>query len=189
MGIQGENWIQRHQLTVDQYYQMARAGLLSPEDRVELIEGEVIDMAPIDSEHAGSVDQVAEIFREVLGKKIIVRVQNPVRLSEHSEPEPDIALLRSRAHYYRGSHPTAADVLLIVEIARTSLRYDREIKLPLYAKHGIPEVWIIDLEARWISVHRDPQGERYLSETTAAQPAKLSLFALPGAEVDLSQLF
>jgi Uma2 family endonuclease len=188
MGIQSENWIQRHQLTVDQYYQMARAGLLSPEDRVELIEGEVIDMAPIDSEHAGSVNQLVRAF-QALGDRVILSTQNPVRLSERSEPEPDIALLRPRDDFYRRSHPTAADVLLIVEVARTSIRYDREIKLPLYAQHAIPEVWIIDLQARRIHVHRDPQGERYASETATAQPGKVSLVALPGVEIDLSALF
>jgi Uma2 family endonuclease len=188
MGIQGENWIQRHQLTIEQYYQMAQVGLLSPEDRVELIEGEIIDMAPMGSEHASALRTLAELFVEALQKRAIVAVQDPVRLSERSEPEPDLALLRRRADLYKHAHPTAADVYLIVEVAQTSLRYEREVKLPLYAKHGIPEAWIIDTEKRELSVYRNPEGDRYVSEATTKQPGKIALFALPEVEVDLSGL-
>jgi Uma2 family endonuclease len=189
MGIQGENWIQRHQLTVEQYYQMAQVGLLSPDDRVELIEGEIIDMAPIGSEHAGIVTTLAEWFNDALRKRATVAVQNPVRLGERSEPEPDLAILHRRQDRYRSAHPTAADVYLIIEVGQTSARYDREVKLPLYAKHAIPEVWIIDTEKRELSIHRDPQGERYASQSRTTAPGKIKLAALPDVEVDLTGLF
>jgi Uma2 family endonuclease len=189
VGIQSENWVQRHQITVDQYYQMAQVGLLSAEDRVELIEGEIIDMAPIGSAHASTLRTLAELFREAVGKQAIVAVQDPVRLGDRSEPEPDLALLRRREDRYKHAHPTAPDVYLIVEVAQTSLRYDREIKLPLYARHGIPEVWIIDTQKRTLSLHRDPQGERYASESTTSAPGKLALSALPDVAIDLAGLF
>ncbi len=189
MGIQGENWLQRHQITVDQYYQMAQVGLLSPEDRVELIEGEIIDMAPIGSEHSGTVNHLSALLSEATRKRAILSVQNPVRLSDRSEPEPDIALLRPRKDFYSKAHPAASDVLLLVEVAQSSVRYDREIKLPLYARHAIPEVWIVDVEAKQLWVYRDPAGERYASQSEMTQPRKLKLFALREVEIDLAGLF
>ena len=189
MGIQNENWIQRHQITVDQYYQLAQVGLLSPDDRVELIEGEIFDKASIGSEHAGLVNQLTARLNQAAGNRAIVATQNPLRLSEQSEPQPDVALLRFRNDFYRRNHPTAADALLVIEVAQTSIRYDREVKLPLYAKHGIPEAWIVDLDSGQLCIFRDPQDARYLSETTTTQPGKLILIAMPDVGIDLTGLF
>ena len=126
-----------HRLSLDDYERMADAGILTRESHVELIEGVIVDMAPIGSRHAGVVDQ---ILRLIAGQpaSAVLRVQNPIRLGNYSEPEPDIVLLKPRKDYYKKSHPQADDVLLIIEVADTSIDYDRKIKIPLYAEHGVP---------------------------------------------------
>jgi Uma2 family endonuclease len=188
MGVSAENWFQRHQLTVDEYHRMGELGFFSPEARVELIEGEIIDMAPIGSNHVDYVNRLTRALVRASGDDAIVSVQNPVRLSRRTEPEPDFALLRPRDDY--GNRlPEPADVLLIVEVSHTSQRYDREIKLPLYAKHGIPEVWIIDVEKKTLSVYQEPLGERYVREQTTGAPGEIILSALPVIKIDLSKLF
>ena len=131
---------QRHRLTVAEYHRMGDTGIFSPEARVELIEGEVIDMPPIGSLHAGTVSYLVEVLRPACGGWAIVRTQNPVFLDLRSEPQPDVALLRPRPDFYRNAHPTPTDVFLIVEVADTTLAYDTQIKLPLYARHGVPEM-------------------------------------------------
>jgi Uma2 family endonuclease len=178
--------VARHRLTVDNYHQMARAGVLAPDARVELIEGEVIDMAPIGTRHWSVVNRLADIFVTALHGRAIVSVQSSIRLGDFSEPEPDLAVFRYRPDYYAERHPTAADALLVIEVADTTAPYDRGVKLPLYARHGIPEVWIVDLEAAVLRGHRRPQGEGYLDTTETARPGILPLAALPGVSVDLA---
>ena len=151
----------RHRLTVDDYYRMAEVGILDPEARVELIDGEIIDMAPPGSPHAGTVTYLTEVLMRAVDGRAIVLVQNPVRLSQYSEPQPDLALLRPRDDFYRERHPRADDVLLIVEVAASSLRFDRKTKLPLYARHGIPEMWLVDLGGRRLVRYRAPQHGLY----------------------------
>lgn len=149
--------LSRHRLTVKEFHAMGEVGILGEDDRVELIEGELIDMTPIGSKHAGSVLQLNRLFNRIADDRAYVAMQNPVILGDHSEPEPDIALLKPRADFYKTSHPTADDVLLIVEVADTSLAYDREVKIPLYARYGIPEVWVIDLNAKCLEIYKMPQ--------------------------------
>jgi Uma2 family endonuclease len=180
--------LQRHRLTVDEYYRMAEAGVLAPDARVELIEGEIIDMAPQKSRHASVVNELSTRLHEAVGRRAVVTCQTPLRLSERSEPEPDLMLLRPRADGYAGSHPDAADVLLLVEVADSSARYDREIKLPLYARHGVAEVWIVDLEAGLVRFQRQPSGERFAEVRQSAAPGVVVLPGLSGAEVDLAGL-
>ncbi len=189
MGVSADNWIKRRQISVDEYYRMAEVGLIGPDERVELIEGEIIDMAPIGSDHASFVIQLNSLLVKAVQDKGFVSVQNPIRLSNRSEPEPDFAVLKPRADFYRKQLPTAADTLLVVEVCNTSERYDREIKLPLYASHGIPEVWIISIEHNTLSIYRSPIGDRYEKEQTTDTPGLVALWALPEASVDLSTLF
>jgi Uma2 family endonuclease len=189
MGVSADSWIKRRQITVDEYYRMAEVGLIGPDERVELIEGEIIDMAPIGSDHASFVIQLNSLLVKAVQDKGFVSVQNPIRLSNRSEPEPDFAVLKPRADVYRKQLPTAADTLLVVEVCNTSERYDREIKLPLYAAHGIPEVWIVSIEQQSITICRSPGNNRYLQEETTHAPGVLNLFALPDIAVDLSTLF
>lgn len=181
--------LQRHRLTVAEYYRMAEAGILGEDDRVELIEGEIIDRAPIGSEHTSGVNRLNSLFIRNVGEQAIVSVQNPIRLNEYSEPEPDLALLRYRADFYRHAHPGPEDILLIVEVADSSLRYDLEVKLPLYARHGIPEVWIVDLEHWRLEIYRQPEGETYQEKHCPALDKPIAPAGLPECEVDLRGLF
>jgi len=183
-----QDWIPRHRITVDEYYRMAEVGLLPPDARVELIEGEIIDMPPIGSTHGGTVMQLDRLMTRAVGDEAYVFVQSAVRLSTSSEPLPDIALVKPRADFYKKKHPTASDTLLIVEVSETSLRYDRQIKIPLYARHGLPEVWIVDLSGGKIHFFRSLEDNAYTQITSAAQPGLVALPGLPGMQVDLSEL-
>jgi Uma2 family endonuclease len=178
----------RHWLTVDDYHRMAEVGILDEEARVELIDGEIIDMAPPGSPHAGTVTYLTEVLMGAVQGRATVLVQNPVRLGKYSEPQPDLALLRRRDDFYRERHPQPDDVLLIVEIAASSLRFDRRKKVLLYARHGIPEMWLVDLGDRRLVRCRAPQQGSY---TLVDEPdlATLELPALSGVVVDLRRLF
>ena len=148
----------RHLISVDAFHRMGETGILGPHDRVELIDGEIIDMSPIGVLHAAIVARLASHFSQRLGPMGVVWCQNPLRLDDISEPEPDIAILRPRADFYMTAHPGAADVLLVIEVADTSLAYHLGTKVPLYARHGIPEVWVIDAATRHTRVFRRPVG-------------------------------
>jgi Uma2 family endonuclease len=190
MGAIGEApLLTRHRLTVRDYYRMGEAGIFAPEARVELIEGEIIDMAPIGTRHGAAVKRLVALLTSALGSLVIVAVQDPLRLSELSEPEPDLMLLQPRDDFYAEAHPSAADVLLLIEVADTSARYEREIKLPLYARHGVPEVWIVDLEARLLRRHRSPVNGAYTDVGATDRPGPTPVAALPGVSVDLSAIF
>lgn len=185
MSARTDDWLPRHRLNVDEYYRMAEVGLLARDARVELIEGEIINMAPIGSRHAGTVDQLANLLKTAVGTHAIVAAQRPLRLGNQSEPEPDILALKPRADFYKHRHPTPADVLLLIEVADSSLRYDREIKLPLYAKHGIADVWLVDLENNELQVCREPVAGNYTDVAVSTQSEKTALSQLPGIYVDL----
>ncbi len=143
-------------LAVDAYHRMIDAGIFDEDDRVELIDGALRAMPPIEADHAGKNKRMNQLLTMRAGEKALVAVQDPLTLQQHSEPEPDLMLLRPRADYYERENPTPADTLLVVEIADSSLRYDREVKIPLYASHKVPEVWLIDLIHRRLEVFRDP---------------------------------
>jgi Uma2 family endonuclease len=154
----------RRRFDVDAYYRMAEAGVLGDSRRVELIDGEIIDMAAIGSPHAAITNRLARYFTRALrDDAALVTVQSPLRLDAYNEPESDLMLLRPRADDYRVSHPNAADVLLLVEVSETSLAYDRGVKLALYARFGVPEVWIIDLAGAAVEVYREPKDGAYVS--------------------------
>jgi Uma2 family endonuclease len=150
--------------TVDEYHRMAEAGILGEDDRVELLDGEIVQVSPIGARHAATVSRLEHLFHHLAGNRAIVRGQNPVRLDNYSEPEPDIALVAPRDDYYAADHPVPRDVLLIVEVADTSLRYDRHRKLPSYARAGIPEVWLVDLTLDRVERHREPRGDAYTDQ-------------------------
>jgi len=179
----------RHAYSVDDYYRMAEAGILRPGDRVELIEGEIIDMVPIGSRHAAAVKRIARVLSQVIGEHAYLSVQDPVRLSQYSEPQPDIALLRPRADFYAAVHPGPGDVLLLVEVADSTLSFDRDIKLPLYARHGIPEVWLVDIENAQLTMHREPHAHGYAKIQTPISLTRIEVPGLADVAVDLSGLF
>ena len=153
--------IARKQFSVDQYSRMAEAGILAPGDRVELIEGEIVDMSPMGSLHAACVDRLTQRFVLAFVKAVVVRVQSPVRLSDFSEPEPDFSILKPREDFYCGGHPGPEDVLALVEVADSTIAFDRQVKVPLYGRSGIREVWIVDLNGGAVEVYREPQVEGY----------------------------
>ena len=182
-------WLARRLITVADYYKMAEAGILSPDDRLELIEGQIIEMPPIGSEHGGRVNKLNRLLVTVLGSRAILSVQNAVRLSDILEPVPDFAVLRPRQDDYTASHPTAPDVLLLIEVADSSLKYDRGVKARLYARHGVPEFWIVDVRARRVSIYRTPEGDSYKSITQLAGLETLTIEALPGIELNTNDIF
>jgi Uma2 family endonuclease len=178
----------RHQFDVEDYYRMAETGILSAKDRVELIGGEIVDMAPIGSAHAGKVDRLNSLVgRLAADGRLIAGVQRPLRLGPHDEPQPDLILLHPRADYYESGHPTAADVLLLVEVADSSLAYDRGPKLALYARHGVPEVWIVDLVGRAVEMFRGPGPEGY-AERRRVTEGMATPSLVPELAIDLAQL-
>lgn len=179
----------KHRFSVGDYHRMGEAGVLGEDDRVELIEGEIIDMAPIGSRHAGTVRMLAERMSSLIGDRAMLSAQSPVVLSERSEPEPDLALLRRRSDFYRASHPRAADTLLLVEVADTTLRFDLELKVALYARSGVPEVWVVDLENDVLHVFRSPGPGGYAEHLDLSGPAILSPERLPDVRIDLTGLF
>lgn len=152
---------QKHCFNVHEYHRMVEAGLLSEDSRVELIEGEIIDMRPMGSAHAGTVNRSSAFFHRNLADIVIVSVHDPVRLDDFSEPQPDLALLKPRKDFYSKSHPTPADVLVVMEVAGTSVDYERNVKLPLYARAGIPEAWLMVLRKDVIEVHSQPKNGKY----------------------------
>jgi Uma2 family endonuclease len=180
--------LRRHRLTVNQFHRMGEAGVIGPEVRVELVEGEVVEMAPSGTRHAAVVKRLNRLLAAAVGDQAVVAVQDPLRLDDHSEPQPDLMLLAPREDFYASAHPGAADVLLLVEVCDTTSRYDRDVKVPLYARHGVAEVWLIDLDERLVHVMRDPRDGRYTQITVSATPGVVAPAALPEAAVDLAPL-
>lgn len=178
----------RHRWTVAEYHRMAEVGLLHEDSRVELIDGEIIEMAPIGSEHAGHNNHLLSLLAYYLHGKAIVAGQNPVILGGYEEPQPDIALLRWRNDYYRTAHPHAEDVLLIIEISDSTLRYDHDVKIPLYAKNGIPEVWLLDVQNRQLEIQREPVNGVY-QQRDCRRAGQIAPILCPDAVIDLAELF
>jgi Uma2 family endonuclease len=145
----------RHRFTVAQYEEMVDTGILTENDRVELVRGEVVEKMPIVPAHAASVNRLNRLFQKRLGTAAIIAVQNPIRTAD-SEPEPDLALLRPRDDFYSDATPGGNDVLLVVEVSDTTLENDRTLKCEIYAEAGIPEYWIVNLVENCLEIHRDP---------------------------------
>lgn len=171
--------LKRRLFTVEEYYRMAAAGILAEDDRVELIEGEIVEMTPIGRRHAACVDRLNYLFSQALRDKAVVRVQGPIRLGKRSEPQPDLVLLRWRPDFYASVDPTPADVLLLVEVADTTAGTNRQVKIPLYARNGIPEVWLIDLQQQTITTYLDPSTSGYRTARVVQGNEKLAPTAFP----------
>jgi Uma2 family endonuclease len=178
----------RHRLDVGAYYKMAETGILAHDDRVELIDGEIFDMVPVGAAHAGKTNRFNRLFARAAADGLaLVSVQSPLRLDAYNEPEPDLMLLKPRSDDYQARHPGAADVLLLVEVSETSLVYDRGTKLPLYARFGVPEVWIVDLRGAAIEVYREPAGDAYALEERLTS-GSLTPVLVPGLMIDAGEL-
>ena len=168
---------------------MAQAGILSEDDRVELIDGEILKMTPIGSRHQACVDRLTEIFSLQVARRAILRVQGPVRLGEHSELQPDVVLLTARPDFYAQGHPGPQDVLLIVEVAESSVMYDRETKLALYTRAGIREVWLVDLSEERIEIYRHPFPQGYQEVQHARRGERVAPSALPDVFLPVEAIF
>jgi Uma2 family endonuclease len=154
-----------HRFSVDEYHRMAETDILAPGCRFELLDGEIIDVSPANSRHAAVVSILTGIFGAHADGHYIVRVQSPLQLDDFNEPEPDLAIVLARSDFYCGQHPTASDVLIVIEVADSSLRYDRDVKREAYARAGIHEYWIVDVNGACVHVYRSPSGGHYTSET------------------------
>jgi Uma2 family endonuclease len=178
----------KHRFSVREYYRMAETGVLRSDARVELLDGQITDMSPIGPFHGGVTKFLTEFFVVVAKGRWTISVQDPVRLDDHSEPEPDLMLLKPAADFYRNRHPLPDDVFLLVEIADTSLARDQEEKLPAYARAGIAEVWIVDLNEQTIEIYRQPHFAGYGEKAILREGDKASPQSFPDAVVDVAEL-
>lgn len=178
--------VSHRRFLAEEYERMAEVGILGEDDRVELIDGEIVEMSPIGGRHVGCVNALADLLAEQVRREVLISVQNPIRLGSNQEPQPDIALVRRGAP--RNSVPAAADVLVVIEVADTSLEYDRGVKLPLYAAAGIEESWLVDLVAEIVERHTEPQDGVYRRIAPARRGETLSSTVLPGMTVSVDDI-
>lgn len=169
----------RRSFTVDEYDRMVQAGIFKEDDRIELIAGEIVQMAPIGSRHAACVKRLNQLFSQRVGSRALVSVQDPLRLEMHSEPQPDLALIRPRPDYYALGHPGPGDTLLVIEVAESSGEPDRQVKIPLYARAGVPEVWLVDLATDMVEVYRRPAPQGYQETQRLRRGQRVATQGLP----------
>jgi Uma2 family endonuclease len=179
---------QKHQFNVSEWHKMGKYNIFSPDARMELINGEIIDMAPIGPSHAGCVRNLIELLSSQKGKSALVDVQNPIRLGNTSEPEPDLTLLRPASHFYREKHPTAEDIFLLIEVSDTTVQHDREKKIPLYAKDGIIECWLVDLNEFQVEVYLNPTANGYTNKRILESGETLIPSQLPHINIPVSEI-
>ena len=179
---------QKRKFTVAEYYRMGDVGILGPDERVELIEGEIIVMAPIGSRHANRVDRFNDVFGQYARDRFFVRVQNPIHLDDGSEPQPDVSLLRRREEGYEDAHPTPEDVLLVIEVADSSLEYDRQTKAHIYGRAGIPETWVKNIPEDCIERFTEPGSDGYAQHSVHRRGETLTPTRLPDVEVAVDDL-
>ena len=181
--------VPRHRFTVDEFARMGEAGIFAEDDRVELIDGEVREMTPIGSPHAGIVNRLTELLFTRLAGRANVIVQNPIRLNRHTEPQPDLVVARRRNDFYADRHPEPGDVLLVIEVADSSLRYDRTEKTPRYGRAGIPETWLVDVEAGTVTVCTEPGPRGYARRQVRRQGERLAAVGVPDFGLAVNDVF
>ncbi|NJL02744.1 MAG: Uma2 family endonuclease [Spirulinaceae cyanobacterium RM2_2_10] len=177
-----------HKFTADQYQKMGEAGIFHPEARLELIQGDILVMSPIGLKHAATVNRLANLLPRLVGDRTIVSIQNSIRLNDYSEPQPDVVLLQPRADFYESQIPQPDNVLLLIEIADSSLRYDRRVKAPLYAENNIQEFWLINLLDQTLECYRQPQAEAYTDQQTLNRDQAIAPLAFPDLTLNLTQI-
>ena len=181
--------VPRHRLTTRDYHRMGEAGILSGNDRVELLEGQLVDMSPIGPRHAIVTENLNELLVTAFAGRARIRCQDPVVLDDGSEPQPDLALVRRPWRGYPHTHPEPGDIFLLIEVADSSLDFDRTVKLELYARACIREVWIVDLTTDGVLVHRRPSGGGYGSVVRVESPGVLGIEELPGVTISVAEVF
>jgi Uma2 family endonuclease len=174
--------------TVDEYYRIYQAGVLNEDDRVELINGEIVYMSPTGTKHATCVDRLNHILMSQLIDRIQLRVQSSIQLPPNSQPQPDLALLKRKADFYVSAHPTPADIYLLIEVADSSIAFDRNVKIPMYAAAGIPEVWLVDVEAQSIEVYRQPESDSYAEIQIFKPGESIGLQSFPDVQVPVAEV-
>lgn len=181
--------VQRYRFDVDEYARMGEAGIFTEDERVELIDGEVREMTPIGPPHAGIVNRLNELLVTHLAGRATVIVQNPIRLDRHTEPQPDLVVARRRKGFYADRHPEPGDVLLVVEVADSSVRYDRAEKAPRYGRAGIPEMWLVDVEAGEVTVYADPGPQGYARQQVRQRGARLDAASVLDLDLAVDDVF
>lgn len=181
--------VQQRTFSVTDYHRMAEVGILTEDDRVELIEGRIIVMSPIGSRHAACVKRLNTSLNQQIAGNALVSIQDPIQLNDYSEPEPDVALLCMRDDFYSAGHPTAEDILLAIEVADSSEGYDREEKLPLYARSAIPEVWLVSLPKSRVEVYTEPFGDIYRHVHYALPGDTLIPQMVPSVQIAVDAIF
>jgi Uma2 family endonuclease len=174
-----------YRLTVDAYHRMIDAGVFGKDDRVELVEGELRAMPPIDARHAGKVKRLNQLFSRLAAGRVLIAIQDLLALPDYAELQPDLMLLQPRQDFYEGSNPTPADTLLVVEVSDRSLGFDRDTKLALYAVHGVPEAWLVDLKNQRLQIFRDPGPDGYRQILLPDKTQSVAPLLLPDLEIPL----
>lgn len=179
---------QRRMFNVDEYYRMVEAGILTEQEQVELIEGEVQRMPPLGKKHAACVDRLIYLFHSLYEQKAQLRVRNPLLLDDFSEPQPDFMILKPRKDFYAQQAPRPKDVLLLIEVADSSLLFDKQVKIPLYAQHSIEEVWLVDQISELIYIHKKPGEQSFLEIQMLRRGENLSPKAFPKMVLQVDDL-
>jgi len=174
--------------TIKDYYKMAESGIFTENDRVELIRGEIIEMSPIGIKHSICILSLNTLLAEKLKQRALINIQNPIQLDDNSEPQPDVVLLKNPIDTYRKRHPQPADILLIIEVADTTVKYDREVKIPLYAEANIPEVWLVDINNNCVEVYRQPTPDGYQNMQKFTAEQSLSILAFPDIIITVNEI-
>ena len=178
----------KNHFTVSEYERMGETGMLPPDARVELIEGEIIEMSPIGSRHAACVELLAEQVRELVKGIFLVRTQNPIVLDNFSEPQPDVAVLKFRPDRYLNAHPRPSDILIVIEVAETTVHFDRHVKVPLYARAGIPEVVLFNLPEDRLECFLQPETGIYQVSRVFNRGEKFESASIPGLTLDIARI-
>lgn len=176
------------QISVKDYHHMTKSGILRPDERVELLEGQIIKMAAKGTAHRAAVSRINHLLENRLGDRVLICLQDPIRLNDYSEPEPDIAVVRPDPLYYEDHHPTPAEIFLLIEVADTSLKFDCEVKAPAYSCSGITEYWVLDVSDRKLHVYRSPSANSYQSETILSEALTIAPLAFPECIVTIKEL-
>ncbi len=188
MSVSTDNFYKKHITDVTEWQKMGEAGIFPPESHLELINGEIIEMAPIGSPHASHLKRLINLFSGLIQSSAIIAAQDPLQLGDISEPQPDFMLLRPNSDFYYEKHPIAKDVFLLIEIADSSLKFDQIIKLRLYALHNIPEYWLLNVNDACIEVYRQPQQDSYAEKTTLRAGDKITLSQLENISINVADM-
>jgi Uma2 family endonuclease len=169
----------RRRFTIHEYHLMAEAGIFHEDDRVELLDGEIVEMSPIGSRHSGTVNRLNALFTSRLGRRAVVAVQNPIILDDYSEPQPDLTILAARSDFYSSAHPRPSDTLLTIEVSDSRVSYDRSVKLALYARKHVRELWLVDIPGEAVDVYRRPSSSGYREHQRMERDGRIAPRAFP----------